>query len=195
MILNNSKTSQKTQIKLKQKNIIELRSTISGNRKAKKTHMRDSPNWIEPIDTKIDLFQRLNQCQLRLSLSLSLPSKSDNFLSYLSNKGLKSKKIEVLYHNRIFEILKDQKVIIEKVKRIKIYFLPYFLNCRPFSCCFTLWSLLFQSCYSLTIIDKLIMNLVKRIQLKRKKVWELNYIYIYKYHYKLLQRVLVLSIW
>ena len=44
MILNNSKTSQKTQIKLKQKNIIELRSTISGNRKAKKTHMRDSPN-------------------------------------------------------------------------------------------------------------------------------------------------------
>jgi hypothetical protein len=161
--------------------------------------MRASPNWIEPIDTKIDLFHGLNQCQLRLSLSL--PSKSDNFLSYLSNKGLKSKKIEVLYHNRIFKILKDQKVIIEKVKRIKIYFLPHFLNCRPFSCCFTLWSLLFQSCYSLTIIDKLIMNLVKRIQLKRKKVWELNYIYIYiyiyiyKHHYKLLQCVLVLSIW
>ena len=90
------------------------------------------------------------------------------FLSYISNKELKSKKIEVLYHNRIFEILKDQKVIIEKVKKTKIYFLPFKLP--PFYCCFTLWSLLFQSCYSLTIIDKLVLNLVKRIQFKRKKV-------------------------
>jgi len=91
---------------------------------------------------------------------ISLLLESNHSLSSLSSKKLKNKSNGVSYQNWISKMLTNWKGIIGKIEGWKWIILHKLWNNHVFYLSFSLWSLVFLFCQSLTIEFKLALNFV-----------------------------------